>query len=117
MQTKVSKSMQNREKDILYGQIINYVVMKDMGITEGGENEWWTERNSESCYVGSFYACLPMLFPHCKNQLWSLSKLIFIKGVFSLSLIYCLPSYLTKDVHSIVIIPKLMDFPDAVLLV
>lgn len=39
MQTKVSKSMQNREKDILYGQIINYVVMKDMGITEGGENE------------------------------------------------------------------------------
>lgn len=78
--------------------------MKDRGITEKGE-KWvmdWSEMQN-LVIVGKFYACLPILFPHCrKKPNLNPNKLIFIKRGFLVSLIYCFLSRLTEDPYFIV---------------
>lgn len=101
---KVSQSMLNTEKTHSIETNINYFVMKDRGITEKGE-KWvmdWSEMQN-LVIVGKFYACLPILFPHCrKKPNLNPNKLIFIKRGFLVSLIYCFLSRLTEDPYFIV---------------
>lgn len=69
--------------------------MKDGGITERGERwvmDWLEMQNL--VIVGRFYACLPILFPHCrKKPNLNPNKLIFIKRGFLVSLNLLSSSY------------------------